>query len=225
MPGGFAEADEEETHTIIFSGRDIWRNGAFAHGGLLIAPGGFEQDGLMLKILLSAGAYRYYAQNLGREVIGIEAKAHLMPGWRIKRGDAEFKFFFGPEYQRHYLWPADPDNRLRGASFGLRFSAELWYEPTRRTLIAGDVSLSSIATSHSARLAFGWLTFTEIIEAFYVGPEVQYFGSDGYRQMRFGAHVTSMKTDDVEWSAGIGWSAASDGRTSPYLRIGLMKRR
>jgi hypothetical protein len=44
---------------MLFSGRDIWRNGAFAHGGFMFAPGGFEQDGLLLKILFSSGLYRY----------------------------------------------------------------------------------------------------------------------------------------------------------------------
>jgi hypothetical protein len=29
----------------------------------------------------------------------------------------------------------------------------------------------------------------------YVGPEVQYFGSDGYRYTRFGADLTGVKTD------------------------------
>ncbi len=64
-----------------------------------------------------------------------------------------------------------------------------------------------------------------MIEAFYVGPEVQCSASDRYRQMRFGAHITSMKTDDTEWSAAIGWARDTDGRSSPYLRISLMARK
>ncbi len=38
-------ADDEETRVLLFSGRDLWRNGAFAYGGLLMAPGGVDQDG------------------------------------------------------------------------------------------------------------------------------------------------------------------------------------
>jgi len=224
MPIGKARADED-ARTLLFSGRDIWRNGAFAYGGLLFAPGGFEDDGFLLKILLSGGLYRYDAEDLGERVIGAEWLAQALPGWRIKRGDAEFKFFMGPEIQKHRLWPDDPANRLRGNSFGLRAAAEMWYEPTPTTMIAIDMSLSSIATSNSARGAFGWRIFEDMLGGIYVGPEIQYFGSDGYRHLRLGAHITSMKTDDIEWSAACGWAGDSARRAGPYVRLNLMKRR
>jgi hypothetical protein len=221
----WAGADEDE-HVMLFSGRDIWRNGAFAYGGFIFAPGALDQDGLLFKVLLSGGLYRYDAGNLGGErVIGAEWLAQLLPGWRIKRGDAEFKVFMGPDIQNHRLRPDDHDNKLRGRSFGLRMAAEMWIEPSPATMIAADVSLSSIATSNSARAAYGWRVFDEMLGGVYVGPEVQYFGSEGYRQVRFGAHVTSMKIDDVEWSAALGWARDSDGRSGPYLRLNVLKRR
>jgi len=225
VPQGSAWADDD-ARTLLFSGRDIWRNGMFAYGGFVFAPGGVEDDGFLVKILLSGGLYRYDAENLGgARVIGAEWLAQMLPGWRIKRGDAEFKFFMGPETQKHRLWPDDPANRLRGTSFGLRTAAELWYEPTPATMIAIDVSLSSIVTSNSARGAFGWRVLEEMLGGIYVGPEIQYFGSDGYRHVRLGAHVTSMKTDDIEWSAAVGWASDSARRNSPYVRLNLMRRR
>jgi hypothetical protein len=226
LTGGASRADDEETRALMFSGRDIWRNGAFLHSGLLLAPGGFEQDGFMLKLLLGGGVYRYHAGNLGGEqVIGAEWSAQVLPGFRIKRGNAEFKFFLGPEWQRHKFWPDDPDNRLRGTSFGLRISGELWYEPTRDSLIAGDVSLSTITTSESARIGFGWRVAEDLFtDGVYIGPEAQYFGSDGYRQRRIGLHITSMKTEAVEWSAAGGLARDSDGRSSVYFRLGLSQK-
>lgn len=225
VAGGTLRADDDDPTTIIFSGRDIWRNGAFAHGGFLIAPGGFERDGFMFKLLLGSGAYRYNAESLGEEVIGAEWAVQALPGWRIKRGDVELKFFFGPELQHHYLWPDDPANLLRGRSFGLRMAAELWYEPTAETVLIADASLSSTVTNHSARLAYGWWAFGDRLDGFYAGPETQYFGSDGYRQIRFGAHITSMKTAETEWSAAAGWAIDSEQRSSPYLRLGVMMRK
>ena len=75
--------------------------------------------------------YRYDAANLGgARVTGTEWLAQVLPGWRIKRGNAEFKFFMGPDIQVHRLQPDDPQNKLRGRSFGLRMAAEFWYEPT-----------------------------------------------------------------------------------------------
>jgi hypothetical protein len=223
---GWAD-DNDDARSILFSGRDIWRNGVFAYGGLLIAPGGFDQDGFMFKFLLSGGLYRYNADSLGGdEVLGAEWITQALPGFRIKRGNAEMKFFFGPEWQTHRLSPDDPQNSLRGHSVGMRVSGELWYEPTPETLIAADASLSSIATSQSARLAFGWRMADAIFngEGFYAGPETQYFGSDGYRQWRLGIHITSLKTGTTEWSAAGGIAHDSDGRASPYVRLNMSMR-
>jgi hypothetical protein len=226
LPGGQSRADDDdEPRVLLFSGRDIWRNGAFAHGGLLYAPGGFEQDGFMLKLLMGGGVYRYYAGSLGDNVIGEQWMAQVLPGFRIKRGEAEFKVFFGPEWQRHKLWPDDPGNSLRGLNFGVRMSTELWYEPTRDTLIVGDASISSFANSHSARIAYGWRVGEELlVDGVYVGPELQFFGSEGYRQRRIGLHITSMKTEATEWSAGVGFASDSDARSSVYVRLGLSQK-
>ena len=53
---------------------------------------------------------------------------------------------------------------------------------------------------------------------------MQVYGGDGYRQARFGAHITSLKTGTHEWSAAFGWAFDSDRRDSPYVRLGFMQR-
>jgi hypothetical protein len=223
---GRASADEADNPRFMwFSGRDASLYAGFAYAGVVLAPGGFEKDGVLLKILFSGGLYVYNASNLaGERVIGLEEYGSMLPGWRIKRGEAEFKFFFGPEFQKHRFWPDDLANRLRGTSLGLRMATELWYEPTPDRMIAADASLSSVAVNNSARLGYGWRVFEEMLGGVYVGPETQYFRSDGYRQWRWGAHITSMKTEDVEWSAATGWAIDSQGRASPYLRLNVLKR-
>jgi hypothetical protein len=195
-----AWANDDDPHAILFSGRDIWLNGAFAHGGFLFAQSGLDQDGLLLKILFSGGLYRYDAKNLrGQQVVGAEGLAHVLGGWRVKRGDAEFKFFFGPEFQKHHLQPDDPSIRLRGNFLGL-------------------------STSNSARVAYGWRVFEEMLGGVYLGPVIEYFGSDGYRHLRLGAHLTSMKAEEIEWSAAAGWAQDSQGRASPYVRLNMLRR-
>jgi hypothetical protein len=217
--------DDEDAHFMLFSGRDLWRHAAFGYTGVVFAPGGFDQDGLLLKILLSDSLYLQNDENLRHvRVTGVDSLTQALPGWRIKRGAAELKFFFGLESQRRYLWLDDPSNRPQGRLFGLRLAAELWYEPTPDSMIAADASLSSIATGNSARIGYGWRVLEDMLGGVYVGPEIQYFGSDGYRHLRLGAHITSMKTDDIEWSAAAGWASDSQGRTSPYLRLNVLKK-
>ncbi len=196
---GVASANEDEdAQTMLFSGRDIWRNGALA-----VAPARpqcFQEQPILIETAWGKhGLWRI-------RVTGTEWLVQVLPGWRIKRGDAEFKFFMGPDIQLHRLSPDDPDNKLRGRSFGLRVAAELWYEPTADMMIAADVSLSSIATSDTARVAYGWQVLNDMLGGIYVGPELQYFGSDGYQQLRLGAHLTTLKTADIEWSAAAGWA-------------------
>lgn len=219
-------ADDEERTAILFSGRDLWRNGAFAYGGVLIAPSGFEEDGLLLKLMISGGLYRYRSGTLGEEVVGAEWLAQALAGWRIKRRDIETKIFFGPDWERHKLWPDDPGNRLRGVALGLRVAAEFWTEPTANTMLSGELSLSTVATNSTARLATGWRVLDDMFEnGFYVGPEVQFVGSDGYRHLRLGAHLTGLKTETYEWSAAVGWARDSDRQSSPYARLNMMTRR
>ena len=171
----WAGGDDDIVRTILFSGRDFWRNGAFAYGGILYAPDGFDQDGLLFKLLISGGLYRYNAGDLGGEqVIGAEWLAQALPGFRVARNHFEAKIFIGPEYEYHRLWPDDPGNRLRGPAFGLRATIELWDEPTPSTMIAADASLSTIDNNNSARLAFGWQVLDK---QFYAGPETQVYGA------------------------------------------------
>ena len=144
-----------------------------------------------------------------------------MPGFRIKHGDLEAKFFIGVEAEEHRLSPDDPGNSLRGRMIGLHMAIDFWYEPTAKTMAALDASISTIATNHSARAAFGWRVLDD---RFYVGPEIAYFGCDGYRHLRRGAHLTGLKTGNLQWSAAAGWAGDSDQRASPYVRLGLMQK-
>jgi hypothetical protein len=220
-PPAHASDDEELAHFILFSGRDLWRNGVFAYGGLLWAPGGFDTGGFMLKTLLSLGVYRYNSGALGNvTVYGGELKGQVLPGWAFKRGRFELKLFAGLDVETHRLWPDDPTNGLRGTSVGAALAAELWHEPTIDTMIAADASLTSIGPNYAARIGLGWRAF----EQFYIGPETQVYGGDGYRQFRAGAHITSMKTGEREWSAAAGWAVDTDKRDSPYVRLGFMQR-
>ena len=88
-------------------------------------------------------------------------------------------------------------------------------------MAVADGSFSSIATNHSVRAAYGWRV---IDDQFYCGPEVAYFGSDGYRHFRLGVHLTGLKTDNAQWSLAGGWARDSDKQSSPYLRLGLLQK-
>jgi hypothetical protein len=61
VTGRARDSDDEDARIVLFSGRDLWHHCGFAHGGLVFVQNGFDQDGLLLKLLLSGGLYRYRA--------------------------------------------------------------------------------------------------------------------------------------------------------------------
>jgi len=172
--------------------------------------------------VMSGGSYRYVSGALGNiHVRGRELAAQLLPGWRFIRGKTELKLFAGLDLQDHRLSPDDPSSGLRGRDVGARFSFDLWSEPTAQTMLAADGSVSTIVTSYSVRAAAGW----RLGEMFWLGPETQRFASDGYKQSRFGFHVTGLRTGNIEWSAASGYAHDSDSRSGAYFRPGISARR
>ncbi len=188
---GPARAGDDGAQFLLFSGADLWRDGRFVHGGLLWSPGGLDRDGFTAKLMASGGLYRYRSGALGNDwVIGTEEELQLLPGWRFKRDRLEVKVFAGLDIKNDITSPYDPSNRLHGTSVGARAAVNLWFEPTPATMIAADASLSSIATSYSARVAYGW----RLHDWFYLGPEAQTFACIGFTQARVGVHLTGLKT-------------------------------
>ena len=213
---------QDSARFVFFSGTDLWRQGAFAHGGLLWSPGGIDREGFTLKAALAGGSYRYISGALNNaQVTGRELGAQILPGWRFKRDKLEVKVFAGVEIRDHHLSPDDPGSSLRGHYLGLRNAIDVWYEPTPNSMIAGDASISTIGSSFSARGALGW----RVPGQYYLGPEIAAFGADVYKQYRLGLHATGIKTGDFEWSAAAGWASASDHNKGGYARIGILTRR
>ena len=214
---------QDSARFLLFSTTDLWRHGGFAHGGVLWVPSGLDQEGPVLKLLFGGGIYHYSSGALGNtDVRGTEYAAAILPGWRFVRNDFSATVFLGYDFQRHSLRPDDPSAGLRGNYHGARTGFELWYQPTRETMIAADASLSTVGPSYNVRLAAGLRTF----DAFYVGPEVQAFGAaDNYHQLRAGLHVTAFRTGDFEWSVGAGWATDTDERNSAYGKLSVWTRR
>jgi hypothetical protein len=223
---GFEPARAEATgdrdaaaHFLFFSGADIWRNGAFSHAGFLWAYQGLDGDGLVFKLLLNGGLYRYRSGNT--EITGRQEMGAALPGWRWHRPGLEVTVFAGLDVQDHRYSPDDPGNRLRGTHGGARGGFDVWYEPFQNGMVTGSASLSTVGKSYWTRAAAGWRVF----DAVWLGPEFLGSGDDTYRQLRIGAHVTSLHFGRYEFSAGVGWVTDSDRRDGVYGRIGVLMRR
>src|SRR5688572_14943138 len=80
------QAGRDAARFLLFSGTDLWRQGGFAHGGVLWSPGGLDREGFVLKVTAGGGAYRYISGALGNaEVTGRQFSGSVLPGWRFTR--------------------------------------------------------------------------------------------------------------------------------------------
>jgi hypothetical protein len=215
----FAWEATNDDHLLFFSGVDFWRNGQFAHGGMLWSPGGLASEGFTLKLLLASGTYNYHAGLT--KVTGLQHLAAVMPGWRIKQDSLEIVVAAGPEVQQHDLGHDDIGNRLRGTHFGVRFGGDLWFQPTNELMVASAVSIASITWQYWTRAQFG----VRIPGLAWIGPEYHALGDGSYLQQRWGIHLTGFRTSELEWSVGAGYLYDSDDRVGPYGRIGINIRR
>src|SRR5436305_3213240 len=162
-PAPFLETRSDATalaHLLLFSGADMWRNGAFMHGGFLYAYQGLNQDGPVFKLLLNGGFYRFHSA--GSEITGRQVMAAALPGWRWSRPGLELTVFAGLDVQDHRYTPDDPGNRLRGTHFGARGGFDVWYEPLQDGMLTASASLSTVGKSYWTRAAAGWRFFDAI---------------------------------------------------------------
>lgn len=210
-----AATGEYDPHFLFFSGGDLWRYGAFAHGGVLWSPDGLKQEGFTLKLLLAGGAYRYDAGTTG--IIGQHGLAAILPGWRFKQDRHQAVVQLGLDMQTHQLSPDDPNNRLRGTHIGIRGGFDVWFQPTDSLMFSGAFSASTIEWNFWNRLQFGvWVP-----DFAWVGPEFHALGDLRYQQYRAGMHITGFRTDEFEWSFGAGYGWDTVNRDGAYGRMGL----
>jgi len=206
--------------TLFFAGTDLWRYGQFMHGGVVLSPGGLDAEGFALKLVVGGGRYSFASGSLNQDVEGRVFSAAVLPGWRFRRGAFIATLYAGGDLQDHRLTPDDPSARLRGFYLGARVAAELWYQPDALSMMAADGMLSSIGPTGSARIAVGWRGAAPA----FIGPEAKMFWCGDFSQLSVGAHVTGLRTDAFEWSAGAGWAIDSDRRAGPYVRLGVIAR-
>lgn len=204
---------------LFFSGVDLWRSGRTGYGGTLWSPqGDLNKDGFLVRLFLSADFERY--DTPGQRFDTNIFRASILPGWRFKRGNLEVKVFAGPAAENHVLVPDVINAKFRGVHFGIMAATEIWWEPTPAMMVAGSASVTSIGAAYSTRIAAGWRVFDRL----WAGPEILASSDEFSTQYRIGAHLTGLKTGNLEWSVGTGFVEDSFHRSGIYGRIGVLTR-
>lgn len=218
---GRAESVAPEAPTfLLFGGADLWRYGDFLYGGTLWSPRGLDAGGFTLKLLVNGGRYTYNSGTLDTTVDGTMISGAALPGVRFVHDTLTVSVFAGPVVQDYRLSPFDPGSRLHGFHAGGEFATDIWYQPTPAIMAAVNGSLLSVGPTGYLRGALGYRVF----DALFVGPETAMLWCGNFQQLEWGAHLTGLRVEAMEWSAGGGWATDSDRRSGPYLRIGVSTR-
>ena len=215
-----AAGGPEDASFLLFSGTDLWRYGGFLYGGLLWAPAGLDNNGFIGKVLLDGGEYSYVSGDLNENIDGTKLSVAALPGWRFMRDGLTVSLFGGPVVQDYRLTPYDPGSRLHGLYAGAEFASDIWYQPNATTMAAFNGSIATIGPIGYVRETLGFRLFAPV----FVGPEIAQLWCGDYQQMEFGAHITGLHVNAVEWSMGTGFALTSDQRYGPYLRAGFNAR-
>lgn len=205
---------------LLFTGTDIWRYGGFLYGGFLWSPKGLDHDGFTFKMLLDGGAYSYVSGALQQTVDGTKLSATALPGWRFTRGGLNVAVFAGPVVQDYRLTPNDPGSHLHGLYAGGETAVDIWYQPNAMTMAAFNGAIATIGPTGYARAAIG----VRVLSAAFVGPEIKEIWCADFEELEFGAHLTGLRFNSVEWSMASGFALTSDQRSGPYLRLGVNAR-
>lgn len=219
--GDRATAGGLDDHSfLLFTGTDIWRYGGFLYGGFLWSPKGLDSDGFTFKMLLDGGAYSYVSGALQQTVDGTKLSAAALPGWRFTRGGLNVAVFAGPMVQDYRLTPNDPGSHLHGLYAGGETAVDIWYQPNAMTMAAFNGAIATIGPTGYARGAIG----VRVLSAAFVGPEIEEIWCADFEELEFGAHLTGLRFNSVEWSMASGFALTSDQRSGPYLRLGVNAR-
>ncbi len=147
------------------------------------------------------GRYKYHGGD-GEGFTGNFVAADALVGWSKVFDNGAFTLSVGGNYQDHRLKPSDPSNSVVGSKTGFKVQADLWVNPTERTLI---FMLGSYSTAFDTYYAIGRFGYDFTGSEVFFGPEVGGLGNDRTDQLRVGAHLTGIKLGPGKVTVSSGW--------------------
>jgi cellulose biosynthesis protein BcsS len=171
--------------------------------GVLYAPNGMHVSGLRLSAFGLVGRYEYHGGDTGTELFkGNFVSTDALVGWSHVFNNGAITLAIGANYQDHRVRPNDPNNPVRGAEVGFKVQADVWANPTARTLVYALGSYSTAFNTYYAVGRFGLDIFNTQV---FFGPEVGALGNHRTDQQRLGAHLTGIKLGPGKVTISGGW--------------------
>jgi len=180
--------------------------------GVLYAPQGMDKSGIRLSAFGLGGEYRYHGDP-GETFKGRFVSADALVGWSHVFNNGAFTLQVGANYQDHRVRPFDPNNSVQGAKTGFKVQADVWVNPTERTLV---YALGSYSTAFDTYYTVGRLGYDFWGKGVFFGPEVGGLGNDRTDQFRVGGHMTGLMIGPGKLTLSTGWMRERDEGSGWY---------
>lgn len=149
-----------------------------------------------------------------------KTELHAGLGYEWRLGDTFLALSAGPEVEARYRETRQARSFQQRA--GLRLQADLWATPAESWIVqAGAYAVTIDRGRYGGRLAAGW----RLIEAFYLGPEIEGYREQDYRKLRLGLHLTGLRLLGLHWRLAGGVQKTSDEKAGAYVTLGLVWKR
>jgi len=157
--------------------------------GVLYAPEGMHKSGIRLSAFGLFGDYEYHGGDAGELFKGRFASADALIGWSNVFNNGAFTLQVGANHQDHRVRPFDATNSVVGSKTGFKVQADLWVNPTERTLV---YALGSYSTAFNTYYTVGRLGYDFVGKGIFFGPKGGALANDPTDQFRAGAHLTGI---------------------------------
>lgn len=209
----------------VFAGVDATDSAVFSYGGVTLAPGSLDRDGLRLRLYAGAGQYTYQSRvESGYGLVAFNRRADVvqaeaLAGWQFSNGPVTARLFTGIAYEEQTITPDDPENTLAGAHVGAKVALETWFDLAPWAWVSADASYATTTDAYSGAFKMGltpwpWLS---------LGPEAAAFGNEEFDGHRLGGFARwHCGGCDVTVSGGV--SGDYDDDTGAYGALSFYRR-
>ena len=214
---GLAEGTEQPPgHVYVTSGFDFTSKGGYFGfvEGTFAPYTDLDTSGLRFSLFGGIGTYRFDSGTPPSRTNAFFTTDDLMIGYGLERDKLSAKFLVGVNIQQHDLSQPDPTNPVQGTAVGLKVQADIWTNPTDKTLVYGLASYSTAFNTYYSTLKLGYDVSAG--KEIFVGPQFTALVNDRFNELRVGAHLTGPKIGIFDLEFGAGYSYQTDNGSGAY---------
>lgn len=181
--------------------------------GILFAPGGLDNSGFRVRLGTIDGRFSFLQDITKIRVYGNGEEGSVQFGYQFVQGSTSLLLVTGADYITGSSSPPptpsginsqalNSANPVPGSAFGLKTLAELYSNPTDKTMVRAEGNYSTAFRNYYVEFEAGYAALGPEI---YVGPKAIFLGDQNFDQWRLGGFISGFKVGNVELGVSGGY--------------------